>query len=335
MAARIRDIIIGDEGVLMSVSRRRFLESTALAGAGALLGADIDAKTGMPTRVLGRTGARVSLLAFGCGSRFLQYKDPEKAAQALNRAYENGITYYDSSDDYGDGESERRLGAAMKSRQGKVWIATKVSKRNGDLAMRLIERSLKNLGHIDLIHVHSLTNDDDLAAIEAPDGVLKVLYKLRDQKVVRAIGVTSHTDPVVLRKALERNDFDCTQMALNAARMGNASGARPLAPSVDSFENIALPVAVKKNMGVTAMKIFGQEKLSNAAPAEDLIRYSMSLPVAAAVIGMPKLEHIDRNAAVAKSFKPMPADEMRRMSTGIAREYKASLDTFFRDHIDC
>lgn len=319
----------------MSVSRRRFLESTAFAGAGVLLGAEVDSKTGMPTRVLGRTGARVSLLAFGCGSRFLQYKDPEKAADVLNRAYESGITYYDSSDDYGDGESERRLGAAMKSRQGKVWIATKVSKRNGEEAKRLTERSLKNLGHIDLIHVHSLTDDDDLAAIEAPDGVLKVLYKLRDQKVIRAIGITSHTDPVVLRKALERNDFDCTQMALNAARMGNASGAHPLPPSVDSFENIALPVALRKKMGVTAMKIFGQDKLSKAASPEELIRYSMSLPVAATVIGMPKLDYLDRNIAVAKAFKPMPREQMRRMSTRIAAEYKASLDDYFRDHIDC
>jgi hypothetical protein len=321
----------------MSVSRRKFLESTALASASALMGAEIDHKTGMPTRIFGRTGARISVLAFGCGSRFLQYKDPEKAAEALNRAFEQGITYYDTSDDYGDGESERRLGQAMKSRRGQVWITTKVSVRKGDDAMRRIERSLKNLDteHVDLIHMHSLTTDADLAAIEAPDGVLKVLYKLRDQKVLRAIGVTSHTDPVVLRKCIERNDLDCTQMALNAARMGAASGAHPLPPSVDSFENIALPAALKKKMGVTAMKIFGQEKLSNAAAPEELIRYSMSLPVAATVIGMPKLEYIERNIAVAKSFKPMPADEMKRLSTKISAEHKASLDQFFRDHVDC
>ena len=321
----------------MSVSRRTFLESTALAGASALLGAEIDNKTGMPTRPFGRTGARISILGFGCGSRFLQYKDPDKAAEALNHAFEQGITYYDTSDDYGDGESERRLGQGMKSHRSQVWITTKVSVRKGDDAMRRIERSLKNLDteHVDLIHMHSLTTDADLAAIEASDGVLKVLYKLRDQKVCRAIGVTSHTDPVVLRKCIEHNDLDCTQMALNAARMGAASGAHPLPPSVDSFENIALPAALKKKMGVTAMKIFGQEKLSNAAAPEELIRYTMSLPVAAAVIGMPKLEHIERNIAVAKGFKPMPADEMKRLSTKIWSEYKASLDHFFSDHVDC
>jgi hypothetical protein len=124
-------------------------------------------------------------------------------------------------------------------------------------------------------------------------------------------------------------------MALNAARMGNASGARPLPPGADSFESIALPAALKKNMGVTAMKIFGQDKLSSAAPAEDLIRYSMSLPVAAAVIGMPKLEYLERNVAVAKAFRPMPADEMKRLSTRISVAHKASLDLFFRDHVDC
>ena len=61
---------------------------------------------------------------------------------------------------------------------------------------------------------------------EAKDGVLKVLYKMRDQKVTRAIGITRHTDPVVLKTALEQHDFDCTQMALNAARAGMSNAPK-------------------------------------------------------------------------------------------------------------
>ena len=90
----------------------------------------------------------------------------------------------------------------------------------------MLEGSLKRLhvDQIDLIHIHSLTNEDDLAKIEAKGGVLDTLHKLKDQKMTRFIGITSHTDPTVLAKALERHDFDCTQMALNAALVGMKNG---------------------------------------------------------------------------------------------------------------
>jgi hypothetical protein len=292
----------------------------------------------MPTRTLGRTGAKVSILAFGCGSRFLQYPDDEQADAALNRALDHGITYVDTAYGYGDGVSETRVGKVMKTRRGEVWLATKVLKRNGDEAMRILEGSLKRLqtDHLDLIHIHSLGTAEDLAQIEAPDGVLKRLYQLRDQKVTRAIGITCHTDPAVLKSALEHNDFDCTQMALNAARAGMArpDGGFGMTPLEQSFETIALPVAKRKNMGVIAMKVFAQEGLSGKAPAETLIRYSLSLPVTAVVIGMPSLHFIDDNIAIAKRFEPMPPDQMRELSGRLALDHKARLDEFFAGHVD-
>jgi len=323
----------------MSLSRRTFLESAALAGAAStLLNANTDPKTGMPKRVLGRTGAQVSILAFGCGSRFLAYGDEEKAQAALNKALDLGITYVDTAFGYGDGKSETWVGGVMKTRRKEVWLATKCNVRKGDEAKRMIEGSLKRLqtSKVDLIHIHSLAGEDDLKEIEAQDGVLQVLYKFREQKVTRAIGITSHTDPAVLRMALERHDFDCTQMALNAARAGMANTNRgfDMNPMANSFEALALPVANKKNMGVIAMKVFAQEHLSGKAPVEKLISYSLSLPVSAAVVGMPKPEYIEENIAIAKRFTPLPKDEMYQLNGELASQ-KASIDRFFANHIDC
>src|SRR5438105_12949254 len=200
------------------LSRRKSLERFAASTATLplLRNAAQAAPRALPHRVLGRTGASVSILAFGCGSRFLMYAEEDKALEALNRALDLGITYLDTAFAYGNGLSETRVGKVMATRRREVFLATKVPERNGDAAMRIIEGSLKRLqtDHLDLIHIHSLTSPEDLAAIEAKDGVLEVLYKLRDQKVTKAIGVTCHTDPTVLKTALERNDFDCTQMAL-------------------------------------------------------------------------------------------------------------------------
>jgi aryl-alcohol dehydrogenase-like predicted oxidoreductase len=321
----------------MAISRRSFLGTTIAAGSA--LGANSGDKSAMPKRTLGRTGAKVSILAFGCGSRYLAYKEQDKAVEALNRALDQGITYVDTAYGYGNGQSEKWVGEVMKTRRKEVWLTTKVQARKADEAMRIIEGSLKRLqtDHLDLIHIHSMTDDADLAQAEAQDGVLNVLLNLRDQKVTRAIGITSHTDPLVLKKALERHDFDCTQMALNAARAGMRSIPKGMEPNymTDSFESLALPVAVRKGMGIIAMKVFAQEGLSGKAPAEKLIQYSLSLPVSAVVVGMPKLEFVDANIATAKAYKPMSKDEMREFSGRLAVEHKASLDTFFHAHVDC
>lgn len=325
----------------MRISRRNFLESAAIASLSARQapGSTVDKKTGMPTRLLGKTGARVSLIAFGCGSRLLAYKEKDKGVEALHRGIDLGISYLDTAYNYGNGVSEQWVGEVLKTRRREAFVATKVGHRNADEALRILEGSLKRLqtDQVDLIHIHSLMREDDLARIEAKDGVLQALYKLRDQKVTRFIGVTSHTDPVTLRTALERHDFDCVQMALNAAMIGNAGAedAPHISKDVErSFERLALPLALKKKMGVLAMKIFGQEKLLGAAPIETLIRYTLSLPVAAAVLGMPQLSYVEENTAIAKRFKPLGKEEMRRLSGDLSRQYKASLDRFFAHHVD-
>jgi predicted aldo/keto reductase-like oxidoreductase len=324
----------------MRISRRRFFGTAAATPLAAhlALATDFDKKTGMPTRVLGKTRARVSAVAFGCGSRFLMYKQEDKALEAVNRALDLGITYVDTAFGYGNGLSEERIGKVMKTRRAQVFLATKINQREPDEAWPIIETSLKRLqtDQVDLLHIHSLTTMEDLAKIEAKGGLIDLLYKARDQKIARFIGVTSHTDPNVLKLALERHDFDCTQMALNAAKVGmrNGKGGMEINEAMkDSFEAISLPVALRKKLGVIAMKIFGQEGLAGKAPVDKLIRYSLSLPVATAVLGMPKLEYLEENVRIAKAFKPLSKNEMQSMPVDL-RPVKAELDWFFADHVD-
>lgn len=328
--------------MMTKMTRRQLLESTALGGlaVATATGAEIEISAkGMPTRVLGRTGARVSILAMGGGSRFLSYGDEEKALQAMNKAIDLGISYLDTAFAYGGGLSETRVGKIMATRRKEVFLATKVSERNGDKAMKIIEGSLKRLqtDHVDLLHIHMLTTPEDLAAIEAKDGVLQAVYKAREQKMARFIGITCHTDPTVLKAALEHNDFDCTQMALNAALVGmkSGTGGMVIAPEMShSFESIALPVAAQKKMGVIAMKIYAADGLVGQAPAEKLLSYSLSLPVALAVVGMPKLEMIDDNVRIAKSFKPLPKAEMKELSAALSTKNKLALDRYLHRHVD-
>lgn len=302
-----------------NLSRRKFLEQVGLgtaAGVGLSLLPEFaqglaSASSPLPSRTLGRTGAKVSILAFGCGSRFLMYEDEDKALAALNHAIDLGITYLDTAYAYGDGKSETRVGKVMAKRRKEVWLATKIPDRSRDAFLRRLEGSLKRLqvDHVDLVHIHSLGQSEDLAKIEAPDGAMKGLLEAREQKLARFIGMTSHTNGEVMARAIGHNDLDCVQMALNASGNGR-------------FEELALPAANAKNLGVIAMKVTGQEFLLGTATGksdiDSLLRYSMSLPVTTAVVGMPQLAMLEHDIEIARAFKPLPPADLERMRQSVA-----------------
>jgi uncharacterized protein len=325
---------------IMKISRRQFVETSALGCAATLLAGKSLAETKkMPMRAFGKTSEKVPILAFGGGSRYLMYKDADEAIAVVNHAIDLGITYIDTAHEYGEhGESEMRIGEVMKTRRKEVMLATKFSGRKADEAKRMIETSLERLktDHVDVLHIHGLGGPDELAAIEAEDGALKALYWARDQKMTRFIGVTGHEDPHTLAAALERHDFDCTQMALNAGLTRMEFGVKTTAIPMPqgNFETVALPVANRKGLGVIAMKVFGQDWLLGQAPVEKIVYYSMSLPVSAAVIGMPKREHVERNAELAWNFAPLPEEERHRISDSIDNKQKAGMVEFFRNHRD-
>ena len=315
------------------VSRREFLEKGGMAvGAVAAMPAWLaaaspsEAVAAMPRRTLGRTGVSVSILAMGCGSRFLAYP-ADQATAVLEKAVGLGINYLDTAMDYGQGESETRVGRFLAARRRDVFVATKVPQgaRTRDAALREVEASLKRLqtDHVDLLHLHGLGDAADLAKIEAADGALKALYELRAQKVARFVGMTSHADGAVMATAIERHDLDCVQMAMNPARALR-------------FEELALPAANRKNLGVILMKVTGQDKLLGAGKADtaSLLRYAWSLPISTAVCGMPKLEFLEANVAAAKAFasslSPAEMDGLRKQYA----DSTSAMARFFTHHRD-
>jgi uncharacterized protein len=336
---------------MSGISRREFV-----AGAMVTAGVAAGAESGkLPTREFGRTGLKPTILALGCGNRLhMAYPDEARGVEAVSLALQLGITYLDTAQGYGDGKSETWVGKAAAGRRKELIFATKTSARTADDLMRRCEQSLKRLqtDYLDVLHIHGLRYEEHLAEVEAKGGAIEGLFKLRDQKVIRFAGITSHADPKTLATALERHDFDCTQMALNAGLQGRSPDGGGFWKKTDdlfgeaiphkpypgeSFEDLALPVAARKRMGIIAMKVTGQDSLigsgSGKASAEELIRYALSLPVSVVTVGMPRLEYIRANTAFARSFQPMTEAERKRFVSHVAVS-KLALDRKFRDHLD-
>ncbi len=300
------------------MDRREFLTSmaagAALVSGPGLLGA-ADERPKLPRRTLGRTGVEVTV--FGLGG-FISMKEPRSAAfdpvELATAAFDAGVRYFDTAPAYNDGQSERNYGEALAGRRAEVFLATKTGQRSHDGALRDVEASLKRLrtDHVDLLQIHGVRADEDLAAWGKPEGVLKALEKLRDEKVTRFIGVTGHESAATMGRAISLYDFDTVLTTFNPTQK-----RRP-------YQEEVLPLAVKKKMGIIAMKVMGgmlgslargnpakndgaahHDDAPGQAEAGELIRYVLGLPLTVAIIGTGSLAQLKVNLAAARDASPL------------------------------
>ncbi len=249
----------------------------------------------MQTRPFGRDPHQVSLLGFGA-QRIVDEHDctEEQAIAIIRRAVERGVNYFDTAPSYSDGQSETRVGLGLEGLRDKVWIATKTGGRTRDLAWRDLEGSLKRLrtDYVDEWRVHNVMQPHDLESIFAKGGALEALIEAREQGLVRKLSISGHTDPRLLAEAIRRFPFDSALVALSA-----------LDHFIYSFAHEFVPLAVEKGVAVIGMKVMALGKL--APWYKEALRYTWSLPVATAILGVSKMSELEADLEAAETFEPM------------------------------
>jgi hypothetical protein len=160
---------------------------------------------GMLYRILGKTGEKVSAIGLG-GYHIGHPPDAADAIRIVRSAIDRGITFMDNCWDYHDGESERRMGIALRDgfRQ-KIFLMTKFDGRTKDATARQINESLQRLqtDHIDLIQYHENIRLEDPDRFFAVNGPLEALTEAKKAGKIRYIGFTGHKDPLVHLRMLE------------------------------------------------------------------------------------------------------------------------------------
>lgn len=301
-------------------SRRRFLATTAgglsVAGASPVLAAGAKSETAtMPLRPLGKTGRMISIIGFGGGSRYLLQEDMEVAERMIHRAIKLGISYFDTGHSYRKGEvreSQQRYGRFLVPNYRKqITLTSKLAARDAETAKKQLGETLSDLktDHLDVLHFHGVSKTEDIDKILAKDGALKVYRKWKDQGVIGAIGITGHQNSKIILEAMKRIEPDCVMCPQNPWHSAKKGG--PLYPGVD-FANDMIPYALDHGIGLLAMKTMAQGRLigRGGITAEDLIQYALTLPMAAATIGMPDMEVLESCAMLARRIRPM-SDEQR------------------------
>src|SRR4028118_2331593 len=159
----------------------------------------------IPHRPLGKTGVEVPIIGYGTAPlgkiKVMDAPLLNKSAKLLNHAIDQGITYLDTSPDYG---SQPKLGEVMKSRRDEVFLATKINTRRRDDVLKELNQNLKELqtDHVDLVQIHAVNAMADLEAALAPDGAISALEEARRQGMTRFVGITGHARPHVLAPGL-------------------------------------------------------------------------------------------------------------------------------------
>jgi len=252
----------------------------------------------LPKRPLGKTGMEVTILGLG-GEGILRTFGQEKEAVALiQRAIDLGITYFESARAYSGSESY--YGEALNERRRDIFLASKSHERTGDGALKHLETTLSTMktDYLDLWMVHDVRTTKDLDVIFGPKGASRAFEAAKRNKLARFIGISGHRNPTIVSRAIDLFPFDTVLMPVN-----------PAEPHYWSFLSEVLPKAREKGMGILGMKTLSRGvciKIFGAESIENFLRFAMTQPISAVVVGCETIEQLEMDIRIAKSFQPMP-----------------------------
>ena len=245
----------------------------------------------------------------GIGGYHIGVPNEQDAIRVIRTALDSGVSFLDNCWDYNGGQSEVRMGKALRDgyRQ-KAFLMTKIDGRTKQAASQQLEESLRRLqtDHIDLLQFHEVIRDEDPDRIFAKGGGMEAVVEAKKQGKVRFIGFTGHKSPDIHLKMLNTafaHDFifDAVQMPLNV-----------MDAHFNSFEKKVLPVLVEHKIGVLGMKPMGDKiilKSKTATPIECL-HYAMNLPTSVVITGCDSIDILHQAIEAARSFRPMNSSEV-------------------------
>lgn len=311
------------------MKRRTFLKTVGGAAGVAALGvppmfaADepLEKVAGLPRRVLGRTGQKLSIVGFP-GLALVHY-DQEKCTAALHDAFARGVNYFDVAPAYGEGKCETRMGIGLQGLdRSKYFLACKTKKRDAEGARQELETSLKLLktDHFDLYQLHHLVRPAEAKQALGPGGALEAILKARDAGKLKWIGFSAHTTKGAL-EAMKAFKFDTVMFPLNfveyynrgfgkeVLELANQQGAALI--SIKPLSWGAWPKDMKRT------REWWYRSVEELKDIELAMRFTLSLKGVVAGIPPSFLDLLDRTIEGARSFRALDeagAEKLKQMA---------------------
>ena len=286
------------------LSRRDFLSQSALAlGAAAVAAtagraADAPAAgrklTGPGDQVtLGRSGVKTSLLGIGTGSVGVRHSSnqvklgQEKFTHLLGHAYQNGITYIDTADQYGSHIFVREAIKTLKLPREKLFIQTKTRAQTADVAKADLDRFREELGtdYIDSLLMHCMMKGSWPTDMRP---VMDVLDNAKAQRKVKAVGVSCHgMAPLQAATAVDWIDIDLARINPVGVKARMDGTPEEVVPCLRAMHD--------KGKGILGMKILGEGTFKQPEEKRKSLEFVLGLGcVDAFVIGFESPAQIDQ-----------------------------------------
>lgn len=298
------------------INRRAFLRGAGCTGVGfalAFVPQHAFAGTGdaLPTRILGRTKEKVSMLGLGTAPVGEGPIGVEEGIRIFSEALDRGVTYIDTARIYGN--AEEILGHIIPKRRDKLFVVSKISTDNGTKAQQSLNISRRQLktDYLDLVHIHSI-GSKNIDRVLAQYGVLDYLLKEKERGSIRFIGISGHNRPSNFVRMLQTDQIDVVMCVINHADR-----------NIYDFESKVLTEAKKRNVGCAAMKVYAGIKggfrnhrsgyigcATELAYLPQALAYALDLEgVGVAVVGPYTVEQAIQNVQFAQQYKPLSQEQ--------------------------
>ena len=201
----------------------------------------------MQMRTLGKTGISLSVIGFGA----IVFVNEEKqfAFNAVSRAIDEGVNYFDMGPRYGNGEAEQKGGPAIQPYRHKIFLAEKTAKRTKDEAAIELRNSLTAMktDYFDLYQFHAVKTIEEVQTIVGPNGALEAFVEARNQGLIRYIGFSAHSQEAAFA-LIDSFKFDTILFPVNYVTWHEGS-----------FGPLVIEKASNENMGILALKALGKK----------------------------------------------------------------------------
>ncbi len=201
----------------------------------------------MEYRILGKTGARLSIIGFG--GILAAREEQRDANRFVDEALDAGVNYFDVAPTYMDAED--RLGPALAGKRDKVFLACKTEQRTKQGTRDFLKQSLKKLqtDHFDLYQFHGVTSLEEVETIFGPDGAMETFQWAKKTGLIKHIGFSAHSQEAALAM-MDRFDFDSVLYPVNWVNLLDGIFSPPV-----------LEAAKKKGMGILALKAMAHTRI--------------------------------------------------------------------------
>ena len=299
---------------MLAVSRREFIGELAMVtaashgGVGNLLQGSGGSGAEMPYRTLGKTGEKVSCIGLGGFHLGQSHLTEADAIKLFHAAIDRGINFSDNSWDYNQGESERRVGKALKGYRQKVFVMTKYDGRTKGSALKQLDESLQRLqvDHVDLWQFHENIRLEDPDRFFAEGGAGEATVEAKRAGKVRYIGFTGHKDPIVHLRMLELAQkhnfhFDTAQMPINV-----------MDAHFRSFEKQVVPTLLQRQIALLGMKSMGDKNIleSKTVTPLECLQYALSRPTSVVITGIDSMPILNQAFQAAATYSKLSSADI-------------------------